>query len=144
MNASYFPIPSPNQESATKTRFLSRISMLIALVGKKTVFLRGHLFSVDIIASPIILDHTMPNVSKFYGIQIHQQFREHGVPHFHAVYAGIRASIAIETLEFLAGDLPRRARNLVIEWAALHRAELLANWEKSRQGILPDDIEPLP
>ncbi len=86
----------------------------------------------------------MPKVSEFYGIQIYQQFREHGVPHFHAQYAGNRVSIAIETLEILAGELPKRARNLVIEWASLHRPELLANWEKSQQGVLPDVIEPLP
>ncbi len=36
---------------------------------------------------------------------------EHGVPHFHAIYAGDDASIAIETetLELLAGSLPDRA-----------------------------------
>ncbi len=86
----------------------------------------------------------MPKVSEFYGIRIYQQFREHGVPHFHARYAGSKVSIAIETLETLSGDLPRRAYNLVLEWATIHRTELLANWNRSRQGILPEDIEPLP
>ncbi|MBI5651614.1 MAG: DUF4160 domain-containing protein [Chloroflexi bacterium] len=86
----------------------------------------------------------MPKVSEFYGVQIYQQLREHGVPHFHARYAGDKASIAIETLEMLAGNLPRRAHNLVLEWASIHRTELSANWRKTQQGTLPDDIEPLP
>ena len=36
-------------------------------------------------------------------------YAEHGVPHFHALYAGEEASIAIDTLEVLAGGLPDRA-----------------------------------
>ena len=51
-------------------------------------------------------------------------FREHGVPHFHATYGEYRASFAITTLEMLEGDLPRRARVNVLEWASDHRAEL--------------------
>jgi len=86
----------------------------------------------------------LPKVSEFYGIRIYQQFREHGIPHFHARYAGNKASIAIETVEILSGDVSRRAYNLIREWVLLHRAELLENWERSRQGALPEDIEPLP
>ena len=41
----------------------------------------------------------MPKVSEFYGIQIMFYLNDHGVPHFHARYAGKRASIAIESLE---------------------------------------------
>ena len=33
-------------------------------------------------------------------------YAEHGVPHFHAIYAGDDVSIAIETLENLAGSYP--------------------------------------
>jgi hypothetical protein len=40
-------------------------------------------------------------------------YAEHGVPHFHAVYAGRDASIAIETLEVLGGASPDRALRLV-------------------------------
>lgn len=51
----------------------------------------------------------MPRVSAFYGIVIAMYHHEHGVPHFHAIYSGDRASIAIETLEVLEGWIPRRA-----------------------------------
>jgi len=67
----------------------------------------------------------MPRISEFYGVVIAMYFAEHGVPHFHALYAGREASIAIETLEILAGSLPDRAVRLVREWARLHRAELM-------------------
>ncbi|MGI9189773.1 MAG: DUF4160 domain-containing protein [Longimicrobiaceae bacterium] len=41
--------------------------------------------------------------------------------------AGYRAEISVETLETIEGSLLRRALALVLEWAALHRRELLAN-----------------
>ena len=46
-------------------------------------------------------------------------YAEHGAPHFHAIYAGHDASIAIDSLEVLAGSLPDRALRLVREWADL-------------------------
>jgi hypothetical protein len=44
----------------------------------------------------------------------------------------------------LAGELERRALDLVSQWARLHRDELLSNWELARdkQPIVP--ITPLP
>ncbi len=41
----------------------------------------------------------MPVVSRFYGIVIRLYFREHGVPHFHALYGEHNAVFAIDTLE---------------------------------------------
>jgi hypothetical protein len=49
----------------------------------------------------------------------------------------------IETLEIIEGKLPRRALALVLEWAALHRAELQENWQRAREGLPPLAIEPL-
>jgi len=43
----------------------------------------------------------------------------------------------------LAGDLPNRAYQLVLEWLALHRAELQANWENARKKKTLMEIEPL-
>jgi len=65
-----------------------------------------------------------PAISTFFGIVIEMFWREHGPPHFHATYAEHEATIAIETLDVLAGDLPRRAKGLVLEWAEEHRDAL--------------------
>ena len=51
-------------------------------------------------------------------------YREHVPSHFHAIYGENEATVAIETAEVLKGRLPRRARTLVSEWAAVHRDEL--------------------
>jgi len=74
----------------------------------------------------------VPTISRFYGIVIRMYFADHAPPHFHAVYAGEEAVIAIATLEVLRGALPDRALRMVREWASIHRDELDANWERTQ------------
>ena len=86
----------------------------------------------------------MPRISEFYGIVIAMYYAEHGVPHFHARYAGREASIAIETLTVLAGSLPDHALRLVREWASIHRVELELDWQRARADQPLEPIAPLP
>jgi hypothetical protein len=85
----------------------------------------------------------MPRVSQFFGIIIAMYYNDHAPPHFHARYGDHEATLVIATLETLSGWLPRRAMALVLEWAALHRSELTANWERARHGEPLAAIEPL-
>lgn len=85
----------------------------------------------------------MPSVSQFLGIVIYMYFNDHLPPHFHAEYGEYEALYEIATLRIYEGKLPRRVHNLVIEWADLHRAELMRNWDRARQGLSVFDIEPL-
>lgn len=86
----------------------------------------------------------MPRISSFYGIVIAMYYREHGVPHFHAVYGEYRASISIQSLEILGGHLPPRAIRLVNQWALLHLEELLENWNRAAREEPLKAIAPLP
>ncbi|MEX2430845.1 MAG: DUF4160 domain-containing protein, partial [Dehalococcoidia bacterium] len=61
----------------------------------------------------------------------------------HAAYSGQEALIEIDTLAVYRGALPRRALALVLEWAALHRAELRRNWDYARDGRPVTFIAPL-
>jgi hypothetical protein len=70
-------------------------------------------------------------------------FNDHLPPHFHAEYGDDEALIEIETLAVYRGGLPRRALALILEWAALHRAELEKDWELARSGRSPERIAPL-
>jgi hypothetical protein len=84
----------------------------------------------------------MPQISVFFGIIIRMFYDEHNPPHFHAQYGEYNCCIDINTLAIIEGYLPARALGLVIEWATLHRAELLANWgfiesQQSLQKIAP-------
>ncbi len=86
----------------------------------------------------------MPEISRFYGIVIKMFFDDHSPPHFHAQYAGQELIVNINTLGVVAGKFPPRATGLVMEWASLHQAELVADWEKAR-GLKPlEKIDPLP
>ncbi|GAC1448265.1 MAG: DUF4160 domain-containing protein [Isosphaeraceae bacterium] len=78
----------------------------------------------------------MPRISTFYGIAIYMYYRDHGPPHFHAIYGESEAVVAIETTEIVEGRLPRRARSLVTEWAIAHRDELQNAWALARAGQL--------
>jgi hypothetical protein len=87
----------------------------------------------------------VPRISSFYGIAIYMYWSEgpHVRPHFHARYAGEAASVDLEG-NVIAGSLPRRALELVAEWAKLRGDELRANWERARSEQPLEKIEPLP
>jgi hypothetical protein len=85
----------------------------------------------------------MPRVSYFYGISIRMYYNDHAPPHFHAEYAEDEALFTIDTLQVLHGDIPRRVRALVVEWATLHHDELTTNWDNARRGVPLQGIEPL-
>lgn len=70
--------------------------------------------------------------------------KDHPPPHFHALYGEHRARVAIATGESIDGELPPRAARLVREWAAMHRLELEANWERAERMQPLEAIEPLP
>ncbi len=85
----------------------------------------------------------MPRISQFFGILIYMYYNDHAPPHFHAEYSGNEALYEIETLRVYAGELPRRVHNLVLEWADLHRQELMEDWQRARNGETLSDIKPL-
>jgi hypothetical protein len=85
----------------------------------------------------------MPTISRFYGILIRMFFNDHAPPHFHARYVEFEVTIDIDTLLVIEGQLPRRALNLVQEWAMIHREELLEDWRLCRENTPPTKIEPL-
>ena len=57
----------------------------------------------------------MPTISRFYGILIRMFYDDKHRPHFHVVYAEYRALVSIDDGLMLAGDLPNRAYQLVLE-----------------------------
>jgi hypothetical protein len=67
----------------------------------------------------------------------------HHTPHFHAYYQDDVGIFAIDPVEMLVGELPRRQRRLVEAWAELHQPELVAAWITLQAGRPPQPIEPL-
>jgi hypothetical protein len=84
----------------------------------------------------------MPEISRFLGIVITMFYRDHGPPHFHASYGeyDIQVSISDGTV---TGRFPGRALRLVLEWHALHKDELVEDWELARRRRPLKNIAPL-
>ena len=85
----------------------------------------------------------MPQISQFFGIIIRMFYDEHNPPYFHAQYGEYKCCIDIQTLSIMEGDFPARALGLVIEWAILHKNELLQNWHNMEQKQSLQKIDPL-
>ena len=85
----------------------------------------------------------MPEISRFFGIIIAMFYGDHNPLHFHARYGNDSAIIRIDNFAVLEGTLPPRALGLVIEWAELHKNDLLKDWLLAVESkpLLP--IEPL-
>ncbi len=79
----------------------------------------------------------MPEIARFYGIIIKLFFGDHPPPHFHAVYGEYNGLFEIETLEMIEGDLPSRARKMVVEWGASYKNELMEIWNSQNFRKLP-------
>ena len=85
----------------------------------------------------------MPEISRFFGIVVRMYWNDHEPAHLHAEYAEDEVLLDIETLGIVRGSVKRRALAMVLEWSALHRSELRANWERAREGLPLVKIEPL-
>lgn len=84
----------------------------------------------------------MPVLSRFYGMTVYINYREHEPPHFHVRYQDYEISVEIRS-GVVEGRMPRRALQLLLEWMAQHQDELSANWERvqNKQPLSP--IPPL-
>ena len=70
-------------------------------------------------------------------------YKDHAPPHFHAEYGEYELLVGIAPIGILEGRAPSRVRSMVLEWAALHQAELTEDWNRCRQQQAPVTIEPL-
>ena len=85
----------------------------------------------------------MPEICRFFGIVIAVFYDDHNPPHFHARYGERKVAIEIKTLSVLEGEISPRALGLVMEWASLHKDELMEDWELAKNNQTPHKIEPL-
>lgn len=81
----------------------------------------------------------MPEIARFYGIVIKMFFKpkEHEPSHIHAIYGECIGEFNILTMEMIAGDLPKKAQELVREWLAMHQDKLQSMWENQQIEKLP-------
>lgn len=85
----------------------------------------------------------MPEISRFFGIIVAIFYEDHPPAHFHVRYGSQQAIVAIDTLQVIEGRLSPRVSGLVLEWAMIHRLELVRAWEQARRREPIDPIDPL-
>lgn len=84
----------------------------------------------------------MPTISMFYGIIIRMFYDDHNPPHFYVNYESYSARFNFDG-NLIEGNLPTRQRKLVEAWVLLHKDELVANWELSKNNEHLFHISPL-
>ena len=84
----------------------------------------------------------MPEISRFYGLIILMNFKDHFPPHFHVWYGDFKALVTIED-GVIKGEMPQRAIKMIFDWLEIHRSELLIDWELAQKGELLNKIDPL-
>ena len=84
----------------------------------------------------------MPTVSRFFGIVVFLNYRDHAPPHFHARYGEDEVIVEIRG-GAVTGTMSKRAPRLVLEWAALREEELMRNWDLAQAGKPLEPIDPL-
>ena len=84
----------------------------------------------------------MPVISRFFGIVVFMNYRDHNPPHFHARRGSGEVSVDILTGE-ITGTFPPRASQMLRDWTRQHRSELLLNWERAGRGVSLAAIDPL-
>jgi hypothetical protein len=84
----------------------------------------------------------VPTISRFYGIVIYMNYREHPPPHFHARYGEQEVTIEIET-GIVTGKMSRRALQMIFTWLEMHQEALLENWERVENRQPLKTIPPL-
>lgn len=86
----------------------------------------------------------MPTISYFLSLRIMMFWNDHNPAHFHVrADDGRKGIFAIEALEMIEGDFKRRTQALILDWAELHQAELLTDWELCRLKQTPNPIAPV-
>jgi len=84
----------------------------------------------------------MPVISRFFGIVIYMNWRDHAPPHFHAKYQDQEISVEIETGK-VKGNMGNKAIALIQEWREQHKEELKSDWNLASQKKEMHRIEPL-
>ena len=81
----------------------------------------------------------MPEICRFYGIVIKMFFKpkEHEPSHIHALYGEHIGIFNLQSLEMIEGDLPPKAKSLVLEWLEKNQSELLKMWDSQKLIKLP-------
>jgi len=88
----------------------------------------------------------VPRISAFYGIVIYMYYfddERHKLPHIHAAHQQQEAVFSIPDGTVLAGSISPTKAKLVTAWIEIHKGELMSNWNRAVDGLVPYSIDAL-
>ncbi len=80
----------------------------------------------------------MGKLAQFGKVAVRIFGNDHPPPHFHVTAPDFRAIVAIDTLEVLAGQMPRDVLETISTWARANRNALIADWNAYNPGLAVD------
>ncbi len=80
----------------------------------------------------------MGKLAQFGKVVVRIVGNDHPPPHFHVSAPDFRAIVAIDTLEVLAGHVPRDVLATIRTWAQANRNALVADWNAYNPGLAID------
>jgi len=80
---------------------------------------------------------------KILQIPDHLDHKDHAPPHFHAKYNDKSGIFSITELKMVEGNLPSKVISLIVEWANMHKDELISDWDLAQEAKPLKKIEPL-
>lgn len=72
----------------------------------------------------------MPCIKIIDGIKVYIYARDHNPPHFHVRIAEYEELIIIESLETYSGEVPKKHRNKIVQWAEQNESYIMKQWNK--------------
>jgi hypothetical protein len=85
----------------------------------------------------------VPIISEFFGIKVLMYWNDHLPPHFHAEYGGNRIIVDILNGVVIKGIFPFKQLKMILAWCEIHREELMQNWERGKEHLEFQKIDPL-
>ena len=84
----------------------------------------------------------MPEISRFYGINITMFGDDHNPPHLHIRYGDYQALVTLEE-HIIKGEMPKHVLKKVFKWMEIHQSEIVKNWKRLQAGTEAQKIAPL-
>ncbi|MEI6374567.1 MAG: DUF4160 domain-containing protein [Actinomycetes bacterium] len=82
----------------------------------------------------------MPRLCLLDGIVIWINTRDHFPAHFHARLGADEVRVELDGLRVMSGRLSPAKQRLLMKCAAVHRRELVRNWELAQRGLPHEPI----
>ena len=76
----------------------------------------------------------MPTISRFNKYKITLNYNDHLPPHIHVQYEDKYATIDINEIKKIEGEIKEKDLKVIYRWMRLRKSEIINNWNLARKG----------